>query len=90
MLRLLLDITTNRLALRGTNRKRAVPFLPSKRTHANFIMHPTRRNRLQLAKHISEAVCRAKANQQMDVIGNTTNTLGNAIRGANNSTKVGV
>ena len=60
-------ITANRLALGSADRKRAVTFLRCKITDANLIVHPTGRNGLQLAKHISKAVRRAKADQQMHV-----------------------
>jgi hypothetical protein len=63
MLRLLFNVMTNRFALRSAYRKCAVTFLACETAYANLIVHLTGRNRLYLAKHISEAVRRAKANQ---------------------------
>jgi hypothetical protein len=53
-------------------------------------VHPSGRNRLQLAKHISKTVCRAKANQKMHIIGDVTYAFDNSIRRADDSTKVRV
>src|SRR5436190_17239825 len=90
MLRLSFDVMTNRSALRGADGKRAVTFLPRKLAHANLTVHPTRRNRLQFAKHISQTMRCAKADQQVDVIRDTAHALGNSIRRADDSTKVRV
>jgi hypothetical protein len=53
--------------------------------HANLIVHPTGRNCLQLAEHVSQPVRRAKAGQQMYMIRNATDALGTSTRGANDS-----
>jgi len=90
VLRLLLDVTANHLALGSADRKRTVALLPCKITDANLIVHPTGRNGLQLAKHISKAMRRAKADQQMHVIRDTTDALGNSIRHADDATEIGV
>src|SRR5947199_10315389 len=90
VLRLLLDVTANRLALGSADRKRTVAFLPCKTTDANLIVYPPGRNGLQLAKHISKAVRRAKADQQMHMIRDTTDALGNSIRRADDATEIGV
>jgi len=83
-------ITANRLALGSADRKRVVTFLRCKITDANLIVRPTGRNGLQLAKHISKAVRRAKADEQMHVIRDTTDALGNSIRRADDATEIGV
>ena len=88
MLCLLLNVMTDRFALRRTYCERAVTFLPCKIAHANLVMHPTGRNRLWFAKNISQAVRRTEANQQMHMIGNAIYALGNSVRCANDSTKV--
>ena len=71
MLHLLFDVMTNRFALGGTYRKRSITFLPCEPTHANLLVHPTRRNRLELTKHISQAMCCSKTDQKMDMIGHS-------------------
>src|SRR5205823_14872730 len=81
-------ITANRLALGSADRKRVVTFLRCKITDANLIVYPPGRNGLQLAKHISKAVRRAKADQQMHMIGDTTDALDNSIRRAYDATEV--
>ena len=90
MLVLLLDVATDCVALRSAYCKRAITFLPCKLAHADLIVHPSGRNRLQLAKHISKAVCRAKANQKMHMIGDAADAFGDSIRRADDSTKVRV
>ena len=80
VLRLLLDVLTNRFALGSAHRKCAVTFLPCETTHPNLIVHPTGRNRFWLAHDISQTVRRAKANQQMHMIGDAADAFGNSIR----------
>src|SRR5882724_10594807 len=88
MLRLLLDVMTNRFALRSTYGKGAITFLPCEMMHTNLIVYPAGRNRLQLTKHICQAVRRAQANQQMHVIRHTAHALGNSIRRPDDSAKI--
>ncbi len=46
MLRLLLDVMTNRIALGSAYCERAVTLLPCEARYANLIVNPTGRNRL--------------------------------------------
>ena len=85
---LLLDVATNRAALRRAHCKSAVTFLPCESGHTNLIMHPTRRDRLQFAKHISQPVRRAQPDQHMHMVRNAANAIRNSARRANDSAKV--
>src|SRR5689334_22040511 len=90
VLRLSLDVLADRFPMGSAHRECAVTFLPCETTHPNLIVHPTRRNRFKLAHNISQTVRRAKANQQMHMIGNSADALGDSIRRANDSAKISV
>jgi hypothetical protein len=85
---LLIDVATNRAALRRVHCKSAVTFLPCESEHTNLIVHPTRRDRLQFAKHISQPVRRAQPDQHMHMVRNAANALRNSARRANDSANV--
>jgi len=84
------DALTNCFALRSADRKCAIAFLPFEVAQANLIVHPTRRNALWFAKHISQAMCCAKPDKQMHMIGNAAHTLCDSIRHSNDPAELRV
>ena len=59
----------------GDHRKCHVTFLPAERPQADLVMCPRGRSFLQLAHDVRQTMSRFKADQQMDMIGHTADTL---------------
>jgi hypothetical protein len=88
MLGLLFDVMAKRFVLRSAHGKCAVTLLPCKSRHANLIVNPTRRNRLQLAKHVSQTMRCAEPDQQVYMMRDAADALWNALCRADDAAKV--
>ncbi len=68
------------LAVGRTDAECAVAFLPCEGAVADFIMHPFRGNRLDVANHIGEAGSCFEAEEKVNMIGHAADSHGDAFR----------
>ena len=90
MLLLPADVLLEALDMGNTHRESAVSLLPCETLFVNFLVNPFGRLLLDVAQDICKTVCGLKADQQMNVIVNATDCLGNTAQLPDTSAKVGV
>ena len=80
-------VIAHRRRLRRTDGERAVSLLPLERPFADFAMHPSGRDRFDLAHDIGKAMRGFQSDEQMHVIGHATDGLGNSVHVLNDATE---
>ena len=74
-------------AMRRADRKSAVAFLPLKGTQSHLVMYPAGRNALHLAHHLGKTMGGAQTHEDMDMVGHSTDRLGNSTQVMNGATE---
>ena len=88
MLDLIRDIGFNRAAMGCTYRKRAVAWLPREVFDPDGFVNPSRRGLLEVLHEYGKRVRGAQTGQHVDMIRSAADRRWNAIRRANQSTKI--
>ena len=87
---LMRDVIPDRFKQGNAHGKSAVAILPFKIFFADGFMHPGGRGSLHIPHYIGQPVCGAHSQQQMDVIGNATDSFGDNVKRLGRAAEIGV